>query len=45
MLIDSLSAEIEEKKKILAEMKNVDVKCKFISMWHKGVRNINIYDL
>lgn len=45
MLIDSLSAEIEEKKKILAEMKNVDVKCKFISTWHKGVRNINIYDL
>ena len=45
MLINSLSAEIEAKKKILAEMKNTDVKRKFIRMWHEGIRNINIYDL
>ena len=45
MLIDSLSAEIEEKKKILAEIKDADVKRKFLSMWHEGVRDINIYDL
>ena len=36
MLIDSLSAEVEEK--ILAEMKNADVKRKFISMWHSGIK-------
>lgn len=45
MLINSLSAEVEEKKKILAEMKKADVRQKFVSMWHKGIRNINIYDL
>lgn len=45
MLINSLSAEIAEKKKILAEIKDTDVKRKFISMWHEGIRNINIYDL
>lgn len=43
MLIDSLSAEVEEKKKILAEMKNADVKRKFISMWHSGIKNVNIH--
>lgn len=43
MLINSLSAEIEEKKKILAEMKNADVKRKFISTWHPGIKNVNIH--
>lgn len=43
MLIDSLSAEIAEKKKILAEMKNADVKRKFIGMWHPGIKTVNIH--
>lgn len=43
MLINSLSAEIEEKKKILAEMKNTDVKRKFIGTWYPGIKNINIH--
>lgn len=43
MLINSLSAEIVEKKKILAEMKNADVKRKFISTWHSGIKNVNIH--
>lgn len=45
MLINSISADIAEKQKILAVMKNTDVKRKFISMWHEGIRNVNIYDL
>lgn len=45
MLIVSLTEEIEEKKKILSEMMNEDIKRKFIRQWHPGIRNVNVYEL
>lgn len=43
MVIASLSAEIENKEKVLSEMLNEGVKQQFIRRWHSGIRNVNIH--
>lgn len=43
MIIASLSAEIEEKTKILKEMSVEVVKQEFIRRWHPGIKNVNIH--
>lgn len=45
MLVASLTAEIEEKRTVLRELLDEDVKWKFIRKWTSDTRNINIYDV
>lgn len=45
MLVDSLTAEIEEKRTILRELLDDDIKKKFIRQWTPDMRNVNIYDI
>lgn len=43
MVIAILSSEIEEKSAILAEMKDENVKRRFIRGWSPGVTNVHIH--
>lgn len=43
MVVAALSAEIEEKSEILAEMKKCEVKRQFINGWTPGKTKINIH--
>lgn len=45
MLVDSLTAEIEEKQTVLRELLDEDIKQKFIRQWTPDTRNVNIYDV
>ena len=43
LVIAKLSAEVEEKSEILAEMQNEDVKRRFISGWTPGTNKVCIH--
>ncbi len=45
MLIESLKAEIDEKKEILSQLTQKDIKQKFIENWNPTTRSVNIYDV
>ncbi len=45
MVVDALTAEIEEKQMVLRELLNEDIKQKFIRQWTPDTRNVNIYDM
>lgn len=45
MLVDSLTAEIEEKRTVLRELLDEEIRQKFIRQWTPDTRNVNIYDM
>lgn len=45
MLIESLKTEIDEKREILSQLTQKDVKQKFIDNWNPDTRSVNIYDM
>lgn len=45
MLIESLKTEIDEKKEILSQLTQKDIKQKFIENWNPTTRSVNIYDV
>ncbi|WP_279071457.1 hypothetical protein [Faecalicoccus pleomorphus] len=44
MLIESLKMEIDEKKEILSQLKQKEIKQKFIDNWNPSTRSVNVYD-
>ena len=44
MLVESLKKDIGEKKEILSQLKQKEVKQKFIDNWNPATRSVNIYD-
>lgn len=45
MLVESIETEIDEKKEVLSQLKQEDVKQKFIENWNPTTRSVNIYDM
>ena len=45
MLIESLTAEIQETPEILSHLSQDKVKQKFIENWNPTTRSVNIYDM
>ena len=44
MLVESLKKDIGEKKEILSQLTQKEVKQKFIDNWNPATRSVNIYD-